>query len=109
MYSIYFSISVRFLVSLFKNLYGVYKNPQCSWECCLGVILSTIEAEPNLRVAAGDVASQDVRRGQVLLFHLSFALIQAAPVKWEKGVSKRNKGSLRLVRLSLLGKQKKGG
>ena len=85
MYSIYFSISVRFLVSLFKKLYGVFKNPHCSWECCLGVILSTMEAEPNLRVVAGDVASQDVRIGQVRLFQLSFARIQIALVKWERG------------------------
>lgn len=70
MYSIYFSISVRFLVSLFKNLYGVFKNPHCSWECCLGVILSTMEAEHNVRVLAGEVTSQEVRMGQVLLSHL---------------------------------------
>ncbi|XP_044184238.1 uncharacterized protein LOC114974603 [Acropora millepora] len=54
-------VLVRFLVSLFKNLYGALRNPHCSWECCLGVILSTMEAEPNLRVEARDVASQDVR------------------------------------------------
>lgn len=85
MYSIYFSISVRFLVSLFKNLYGALRNPHCSWECCLGVILSTMEAEPNLRVEARDVASQDVRICQVFLFHLSFVLTQVALLKWWRG------------------------
>ena len=27
-------------MSLGKSLYGVYKNPQCNWECCLSVVLS---------------------------------------------------------------------
>ena len=33
-------ILVRYLFSLGKSLYGVYRNPQCYWECCFSVILS---------------------------------------------------------------------
>ena len=41
-------------MSLGKSLHGVYKNPQCNWECCLSVVLSAQETIPNLRDGADD-------------------------------------------------------
>ena len=42
-------------MSLAKSLYGVYKNPQCNWECCLSVVLSAQDTLiPNLQDGAYD-------------------------------------------------------
>jgi len=43
-------------MSLGQSMYGVYKNPQCNWECCLSVILSAQDTSPNLQDRAGDWA-----------------------------------------------------
>lgn len=47
-------VVVRYLMSLGKSLYGVYKNPQCNWECCLSVVLSAQDNIPNRQDGAGD-------------------------------------------------------
>ena len=47
-------LTARYLMSLGKSLYGVYKNPQCNWECCLSVVLSAQDTIPNLQDGAGD-------------------------------------------------------
>ena len=41
-------------MSLGQSMYGVYKNPQCNWECCLSVILSAQNTSPNLQDRAGN-------------------------------------------------------
>ena len=41
-------------MALGQSMYGVYKNPQCNWDCCLSVILSTQDTSPNLQDRAGD-------------------------------------------------------
>ncbi|XP_022793797.1 putative leucine-rich repeat-containing protein DDB_G0281931 isoform X2 [Stylophora pistillata] len=37
-------VVVRYIISLGQSLYGVCKNPQCNWECCLRVVLSAQSA-----------------------------------------------------------------
>ena len=41
-------------MSLGQGIYGVYKNPQCNWDCCLSVILSAQDTSANLQDEAGD-------------------------------------------------------
>ncbi|XP_078346174.1 uncharacterized protein LOC144631589 isoform X1 [Oculina patagonica] len=39
-------VVVRYLMTLGQSLYAVYKNPQCSWQCFLSVILSAQDSSP---------------------------------------------------------------
>ena len=68
--SLFSSVLVRYLLSLGKSLYHVNKNPQCSWACCLGVIMSTRKDGPRFELegVAEDLANQDVGRNKVSLF-----------------------------------------
>ncbi|XP_068716660.1 uncharacterized protein [Montipora capricornis] len=59
-------VVVRYLEYLGKSLYHVYKNPQCSWACCLGVILSTRKGGPSFEGVAEDLANQVVGRSKIL-------------------------------------------
>ena len=67
--SLFSSVLVRYLESLGKSLYHVYKNLQCSWACYHGVILSTRKDGPNFEGVAEDLANQVVGRNKVSLFN----------------------------------------
>ena len=58
-----FHFLVRYLYTLSWSLYNVYKNPQCNWECCVGVILLA----QNTRGAnvTEEIGDQNMERNQV--------------------------------------------
>ena len=57
-----FHLLVRYLYTLSWSLYNVYKNPQCNWECCVGVILLAQNTRANVTEEIGD---QSMERNQV--------------------------------------------
>ena len=57
-----FHFLVRYLYTLSWSLYNVYKNPQCNWECCVGVILLAHNTRANVTEEIGD---QSMERNQV--------------------------------------------
>ena len=57
-----FHFLVRYLYTLSWSLYNVYKNPQCNWECCVGVILLAQNTRANVTEEKED---QSMERKQV--------------------------------------------
>ena len=57
-----FHFLVRYLYTLSWSLYNVHKNPQCNWECCVGVILLAHNTRANVTEEIGD---QSMERNQV--------------------------------------------
>ncbi|CAH3170841.1 unnamed protein product, partial [Porites lobata] len=55
---------VRYFFSLGKSLYGVYKNQQCNWECCVSVILSAQGGRANDGGVTDDNGDQDMETNQ---------------------------------------------
>ncbi|XP_073246500.1 uncharacterized protein [Porites lutea] len=55
-------VVVRYLYTLSWSLYNVHKNPQCNWECCVGVILLAHNTRANVTEEIGD---QSMERNQV--------------------------------------------
>ena len=69
------SLLVRYLVSLGKSLYGVYKNPQCNWECCFSVILSAQGGRANDGGVTDDNGDQDMETNQAQIDDVGVRII----------------------------------
>ena len=57
-----FHFLVRYLYTLSWSLYNVYKNPQCNWECCVGVILLAQNTRANV---TEEIDDQNMERNQL--------------------------------------------
>ena len=66
---------VRYLFSLGKSLYGVYKNPQCNWECCFRVILSAQGGRANDGGVTDDDGDQDMETNQAQIDDVGVRII----------------------------------
>ena len=69
------SLLVRYHVSLGKSLYGVYKNPQCNWECCFSVILSAQGGRANDGGVTDDDGDQDMETNQAQIDYVGVRII----------------------------------
>ena len=69
------SLLVRYLVSLGKSLYGVYKNPQCNWECCFSIILSAQGGRENNGGVTNDDGDQDMETNQAQIDDVGVRII----------------------------------
>ena len=69
------SLLVRYLVPLGKSLYGVYKNPQCNWECCFSIILSAQGGRENDGGVTNDDGDQDMETNQAQIDDVGVRII----------------------------------
>ena len=69
------SLLVRYLVSLGKSLYGVYKNPQRNWECCFSIILSAQGGRENDGGVTNDDGDQDMETNQAQINDVGVRII----------------------------------
>ncbi|XP_031557188.1 uncharacterized protein LOC116293842 isoform X2 [Actinia tenebrosa] len=51
----------RYMFSLSQSIISVIKNPQCTWECCIGVVLSVQETGTDLSEIGETAATNDYK------------------------------------------------
>ena len=59
--SLSFPFVVRYLISLGQSMVTVIKNPRCTWECCIGVVLSVQETGADLGEIGETAAANDYK------------------------------------------------